>query len=295
VQDNLERILDTTVILVFFAMPTTIALGGAIFVPWQRAYWSLKHGSRMLLRHGWVLAGLVAMLVPMFIESQLDPYITQALGLDFTPYLRSLEDGLHQGIQESLRPAQPVLKPILATAYVLGYPVLIILTPALGVWLDKGILARRALAAYALCYAFAIPFYVFFPVNEVWYAYNTCPPGVFDLAACNQGTVQNLAVQFPFVNENIYAYNEINNCFPSLHTAMSVALAAVAWRSGAPRRYAAFAVATATLIVVATVYLGIHWVIDVVAGLALAALVVRLVERHWPDPGPEVPAPTAAA
>lgn len=299
---NLERILDTTAILLFFGLPVSTAVGGAVFVPWRRPYWTLRHIGAMLARHGWVLAGLVGMLVPMFIESTLDPIMDRLHGLDFTPLFLHMEHGFHQWLQSSLRPAQPLLQPLLTTAYVAGYPFLIILTPVLGIWLDNRPLGRRGLGAYAICYALAVPFYLFFPVQEAWYAYNTCPPGgAADLAACNQGVVQNLAIQYPFVLKNIYAYNELNNCFPSLHTAISVALAAVAWRSGAPRRFAVFAAVLAGLIVASTIYLGVHWVSDVVAGLLLAALVVKLVERLWPGapapsaPDPPTPDPPAAA
>lgn len=292
--DNLQRILDTTAILLFFALPLTVLAGGALFVPWKRRFWNLAHWTQMLARHGWVVAGLVLMLFPAFLVSVLDPVIYDLLGVDFTNIFVNLEGGFHHWLQSSLSGLQWFLQPVLATAYVAGYPVLIILTPMLGVWLDKGILARRALGAYALCFAFALPFYLFFPVQETWYAYNTCPPGMpMDLAACNNGEVQNLAIQYPFVLKNIYAYNELNNCFPSLHTAISVAMATVAWRTGAPRRYVAFAATLSALIVASTIYLGVHWVADVVAGLLLVPLVVKLVERFWPQ-AEQVPAPDAA-
>lgn len=281
--DNLQRILDTTAILLFFALPLTVALGGAIFVPWARRFWTLAHFSRMLGRHGWVLVGLVLMLVPSYIESAVDPIIDAILGVDFTNILYNLEDGLHQRLQQGLVGMQWLLQPLLATMYVAGFPVLLILTPVLGVWLDHGLLARRALGAYALCFAFALPFYLFFPVREVWHYYDPM----------NQGEVVNLAIQYQWIHEHIYAYNEINNCFPSLHTAISTCMAAVAWRTGAPRSYVVFATLVAICIVLSTIYLGVHWVTDVVAGLLLAALVVKLVERFWPDVEP-TPAPEAA-
>ena len=293
--DNLQRILDTTAILLFFALPVSVALGGVFFVPWTRRYWNLGHAARMLARHGWVVAGLIGMLVPEFIESTADPVVDRITGFEFTHVFHSLESGFHPWLQGSLSGLQWFLQPVLTTAYVAGYPAIIIFTPMLGVWLDRGVLARRALGAYALAYAFALPFYLFFPVKEVWYSYGTCVGDPTDLAACNHGAVQNLAIHYPFVLKNIYAYNELNNCFPSLHTAISVAMAAVAWRTGAPRRYVVFSSVLAGAIVVSTIYLGIHWVSDVVAGLLLAALVSKLVERFWPMPSPEMaPAPAAA-
>jgi membrane-associated phospholipid phosphatase len=269
---NLQRILDTTAILLFFALPVTVMVGGLLFVPWQRRYWNLQHWTRMLATHGWVIVGLVFMLVPAFIESTIDPIMDELHGLEFTGFFMGVEAGLHPWLQAALADVQFILRPLLTAAYVGGYPVLIILTPFLGIWLNERILARRALGAYALSFAFALPFYLFFPVREVWHAYDPT----------NQGAVQNLAIQYDWVHNHIYAYNELNNCFPSLHTAISVAMAAVAWRSGAPKSYVVFATALAGLIVVSTVYLGIHWVLDVVAGLVLAAIVVRLVERLWP-------------
>ncbi|MCA1819802.1 MAG: phosphatase PAP2 family protein, partial [Halobacteriales archaeon] len=245
--DNLQRILDTTAILLFFALPTTVALGGVFFVPWRREYWSLRHLSRMLARHGWVVAGLILMLIPEFIESMVDPIVDNVLQADYTHLLAGPEAGFHHWLQSGLLPLQPVLKPALTAAYVAGYPAIIIFTPMLGVWLDRGVLARRSLGVYAMSFALALPFYLFFPVREVWHWYG---------GDANAGSVQNLAIQYAWVREHIYAYNELNNCFPSLHTAISVGLAAVAWRTGAPRRYVIFATTLAAAIVFSTLYLG---------------------------------------
>lgn len=292
---NLARLVNATALLLFVALPVTTLAGGALFMPWRRQYWSLGHIRSMLRAHGWVLGGLVAMLLPIWAESQVDPIVDSWTGLDFTPALLALEGGFHAWLQSSLGGVEWLLQPVLAASYVAGYPVLIILTPVLGIWLGRPLLARRALAAYALCFAVAVPFFLFMPVDEVWFAHNTCPPGdpsAF-LQACNQGAVRNLVLEYDFVS--IYAYNEINNCFPSLHTAMSVALAAVAWRSGAPRRYAWFAAVLAGVIVASTVYLGIHWVSDVVAGLAVAWGVVFAVERWIPDRRPTPPTTPPAA
>jgi membrane-associated phospholipid phosphatase len=263
--DGVTGTLDTTAVLLFFALPMSVAVGGVLFVPWRRRHWNLATWTEALLRDGWVVAGLVLMLVPEVIESQLDPLLTRHLGLDFTPLAAALDGGLHVRLQALL--PQPWLHALFTFAYVAGYPFLIIFTPMLGIWMGRGALARRALGAYALCYAVALPFYLFFPVREVW-AYDA--------------RVQNVATSYDWVRTHLYSFNEINNCFPSLHTAIAAAMAGVAWR-GPSRRYRHLSWALAAMIAFSTVYLGIHWVVDVAAGLVLAAVAVFLVGRWWPE------------
>ncbi|MEA3202611.1 MAG: hypothetical protein QOI63_277 [Thermoplasmata archaeon] len=264
--DGVTGTLDTTAVLLFFALPMSVLVGGALFVPWRRAHWNLSAWAHALARDGWVVAGLVLMLVPEVLESQVDPFLTRHVGIDFTPVAAALDGDLHVRLQALL--PQGGLHALFTFAYVAGYPFLIIFTPMLGIWMGRGAMARRALGAYALCYAVALPFYLFAPVQEVWH---------YD------GRVQNVATSYDWVRTHLYSFNEVNNCFPSLHTAISVAMAGVAWH-GPSRRYRHLAWLLAAMIVFSTVYLGIHWVVDVAAGLVLAAVAVHLVERWWPDP-----------
>jgi len=68
--------------------------------------------------------------------------------------------------------------------------------------------------------------------------------------------------------------------FPSLHTALSVTvlLVAVSTHDEFPR-WTPIAAVLAGSIVVATMFLGIHWVVDVVAGGLLAAGSVAVANR----------------
>lgn len=80
------------------------------------------------------------------------------------------------------------------------------------------------------------------------------------------------------------AVNANTNVFPSLHTSLSVTVLLFAWRTReAYPRWLAIAAVVGTSIVVSTMYLGIHWAIDVVAGTALGAasywIGVRNVDR----------------
>ena len=74
--------------------------------------------------------------------------------------------------------------------------------------------------------------------------------------------------------------NTNTNVFPSLHTSLSatVALLAVRTRDIYPR-WLPVAAVLATLVALATMYLGIHWAIDVVAGLVLATGAVAVASR----------------
>ncbi|MCH7660453.1 MAG: inositol phosphorylceramide synthase [Euryarchaeota archaeon] len=67
------------------------------------------------------------------------------------------------------------------------------------------------------------------------------------------------------------AVNTNTNVFPSLHTSLSVTALLFAWRTRETYpRWLAIAGVTATSVVISTMYLGIHWATDVVAGVGLA-------------------------
>lgn len=80
------------------------------------------------------------------------------------------------------------------------------------------------------------------------------------------------------------------DCFPSGHTWLSVTSLLVAWRWN--RRAFWFLLAPASLLIASTVLLRYHWVIDVVAGAALAWPCARLCDHladrdGWPRPSDE--------
>lgn len=267
--DTLSGAVATSAFLAFVALPVSILVTNGLFFPDPRA-WNWRYSVAMLRAHGVALLALLAMLIPQNIQAAIDPAFTAALPWRDAPtaFIAAYEGGFHEWLQAI--PGRAILQPTLAFVYLVGFPYIIISTTAISVWRNDGVRARRAATAYALCYAFALPFYLFLPVNEVW----------FHLDPANGGSVQQLALHYPIVRESLYAFNEINNCFPSLHTGISVAMALVA--RGVPR-FGTFAAVWASLIVFSTMYLGIHWVTDVVAGIVLAILMVRLAKRIWPD------------
>lgn len=118
---------------------------------------------------------------------------------------------------------------------------------------------------YAFCiallvnYAVALPMYGFIPVNEAWFAHPQIRFLMLDV--------------FPAFERDYRGLSGIDNCFPSLHTSISVTMALLAARSGI-RRWAIFAWINAAVIVFAIFYLGIHWLTDAIGGVLLAAFSV---------------------
>lgn len=120
---------------------------------------------------------------------------------------------------------------------------------------------------YALCvalllnYLIAVPFYLFVPVHEAWDASSNIRFLMLDV--------------FPTFETQYRHLSGLDNCFPSLHTSISVTMALVALRSGS-KRWAMFGIANAVIIIFSIFYLGIHWATDMFAGVILATLAVAI-------------------
>jgi membrane-associated phospholipid phosphatase len=159
--------------------------------------------------------------------------------------------------------------------YVVGYVVLLVFPLAAYAFAERLRPLKRLVAAYAVNYAVAIACYA----GIVAYGPRNYPrvPGADPGAA----SVEPLLLDwFGGVTRLTSQVNAATNVFPSLHTALSVTvlLAAVSTREEFPRwRYVAGALTGS--IVVATVFLGIHWVTDVVAGAVLAVGSVAAADR----------------
>jgi len=119
---------------------------------------------------------------------------------------------------------------------------------------------------YALCYAIlityivAMPFYLFFPVTEVWHT----QPNV-DLLIHNV---------FPTFEQEYRLMSGLDNCFPSLHTSLSVTMAVIAARSE-NRFWRYFTAISAVIVIFSIFYLGIHWFLDMCGGLALGIFAAK--------------------
>lgn len=94
----------------------------------------------------------------------------------------------------------------------------------------------------------------------------------------------------PFVVLPAHSFTQLvahtpDNSFPSDHAAGSFAFAAASWGT-TPRWISATFTAIALIVMVARVFVGVHWPIDVVAGMLVGILSGRIMTRlsylFWP-------------
>jgi membrane-associated phospholipid phosphatase len=123
--------------------------------------------------------------------------------------------------------------------------------------------------AYGLfsIYLIALPFYFFIPVTNVYKFYQLDSP---------------LNTVFPSVETFFYSLTTQNNCFPSLHTAMTILIAWCAFQTGNKKLFY-FTVICAICVIISVLYLCIHWITDVIVGAAITTIVIVLLNRTIKD------------
>jgi len=193
-------------------------------------------------------------------------------GFRATTAIYAIEGDLVAAVQDAIpRAAVYYFGPV----YVVGYVVLLTFPLTAYAFARSLRPLKRLVAAYAVNYAVAIACYA----GVVAYG----PRSYRDVPGADQSaaSVDPLLLDwFRGVTRLTARVNVETNVFPSLHTALSVTvlLAAVSTREEFPRWTPVAAFLTGS-IVVATMFLGIHWVTDVVAGTLLAAGSVAAANR----------------
>ena len=174
--------------------------------------------GRELLR-SYKFSLLVAGMFGVLILNKYELRIEQNMHLtsDYTAFIFGVEGYFVQAFQQFFHSSW--LTPIIVFFYI--FMLQGTLAASLGVYL----LDKNRVMLYATCYAviinyaLAIPFYLYLPVNEVW---SYAPAGV---------TFHMLDV-FPNFEQEYRPLSGLNNCFPSLHTSISITMALLAFRSG---------------------------------------------------------------
>jgi membrane-associated phospholipid phosphatase len=115
-----------------------------------------------------------------------------------------------------------------------------------------------ALAGFVLQTPLILPFYNTILLEEVWYVY---------------GQPDMLSPWYRTLGDDAPSW--VLNCFPSMHTSIAFAMLLLARREKS-RSFRWIMTTYCSLIIFSTLYLKIHWVLDVIAGMLFAYGVVKL-------------------
>jgi membrane-associated phospholipid phosphatase len=211
--------------------------------------------------------GLAGVSLTFVVYGALTPLLAPLGVRAIDPWLRRAEESMLGTTLVQL--VEPTTSPLLTSFFTLvyGIHVPLFLVPAYFHWR-----AGRRARAERLLLTLALAMYVGFVGYALFPAYG--PVGTMDglrPIGTNAGT------------ELVATYGVALGTFPSLHAGISAAVAIDGWRTS--RRWGLVYTAIAALIWASTIYLRYHWLLDLVAGLALAAACTWLagrVQARWP-------------
>ncbi|MFA9418121.1 phosphatase PAP2 family protein [Natrinema sp. HArc-T2] len=180
--------------------------------------------------------------------------LSRALDWDLTAEIYAIE-GEFVAVLQDLVPTATL--EFFSAMYMFGFPFLLVTALILYFLLPSQRYMKELLIAYLLNYVIGTLFYTLFivygPRNHL-------------------SSVDGLMYSFyPQTQEVTAAVSANTNVFPSLHTSLAVVVMMFAWRSRREYpRWVPIASFVTICVVFSTMYLGIHWLIDIIAGILLA-------------------------
>lgn len=250
-----------------------LVIATAVFVDREQLLATLRDPTPRFLEvapHLGVL-GLVLGLNRLF--RHLGQELSWIIGLNVTGLIYAIEDGLVVVIQSA---AMPAFTTYFSFIYLYGYAFLTVF-PFLAYWaLEDPTPLRQTIVAFTTNYALGLLCYTLF----ISYGPRNLLPSLVEPL---------LYTVYPQTQLLTSTVNSNTNVFPSLHASLSITVLLLARRTREtyPGWYL-LCIPLVLSIVLSTMYLGIHWGVDVAAGAILAAISVRIADRHHDFRGREI-------
>lgn|GEM_PF-64178 len=240
-----------------------IALALIFIVPRKVMRYRLSDLWRIVAKYRFYIALLLAIMAFHIFEVRVldapaSALMSGILGDDgLAPLFHYMENGLAASMSSYWSMPAVVF---FVSFYFLFHLFLLWFIPLLFLLNNKTWHTRMALLAYPVMYAMSLPFYLFLPVTNV-YTYRGIPSPV--------------EMVFPGVEKFYYSVTTVDNCFPSLHVGVAFVILGIVLLSD-NRRLKPIAIAYAILMSVTVIFLSIHWVMDVLGGIAVAAATLAI-------------------
>lgn len=188
----------------------------------------------------------------------IDPWITNIIGFDYAETFTSIEGSFVASMSNYWI---PVLVGFFVIMYIIIYPFTLWFSPFYFI-IDEQKKAIKTLAyGLVIIYATALPFYLFLPATNV-YQFN------------NISSALNMII--PNVEEFFYTTTTSNNTFPSLHVAMSIMIFYSVKQTN-NQKYKYLTMFSMITVILSVIYLAIHWILDVIAGIIVAIIAILII------------------
>ena len=263
-QKHLMQICSIALILFLVSNPYRSAYYSFLLL--AVAFWGLQRDTIPIPRKHFLWIGIPLLLFPILMWQYFPPIWNEVVywqlgtkphALDLNNFFKSLpgNDGWMFRIIQT-----PWLTSYFRWIYANGFT-LPVLIPVIRSFFAKDSLKMMhySLSSHVLQFILIFPFYLTIHVEEVWYVL---------------GHLDGMARQLTPADAAVV----VVNCFPSMHTSVAFAMLLLAWREK-DRLFRWTWSFFCFSIIYSTLYLEIHWVIDVFAGILLAIAAVKIGDR----------------
>ncbi len=254
---------------VYITWVTSALLGGILLMPLFKPLGKkvTLAGFVDMFRRYWLHIALVfSIYLWKDLLDGLDRILMANTHLDATPFIYAIEGDMVLWVQQFF--LNDALTFVLTHYYVAGYMLVTYTASLYFVYFDDRWMADRVLLAMFFVYALAVPFYLFFNVRVT----GDHIPEMATLAYSLTPEIQTWFTRIdPFTNG-----------MPSLHIGLPFAVWLGLHRWDHDQRWKRYRIFLGWFILLtgfAIIYLGIHWIVDIIGGIAVAAVAVHLADR----------------
>ncbi|RZD40758.1 MAG: hypothetical protein CXT71_00315 [Methanobacteriota archaeon] len=242
---------------------------GVLLLPVVKPPWAkiTLHGFIDFIRRYWIHIMMVLLIYNAkdFLD-EIDRILMANTGLDMTPWIYAIEGDMVLWVQQTFQAAW--LTTFLTHFYVVGFMVICYVSIFYFAYFDDRYLADRICLTIFWVYILAIPFYLFFNVRVTGDHIPEMETLAYDLTG--------------EINDWFTRIDPFTNGMPSLHIGFPFAVWLCLVRHDVDGRWLVYRRLVFVYVLLTSfciIYLGIHWFLDIVGGMVVAAFAVNLSDK----------------